>query len=64
MAREEESARYWEAAQLALGQLDWCVDYFRSIRKPRISKQIARNRDAIRRMLRDNTGGEGARGRW
>lgn len=51
MARDEEATRYREAAHQALNQLDWCVEYFRSIRKREIATQIAKNRSAITRTL-------------
>jgi hypothetical protein len=51
MARDDEAERYRKAALLALDQVDWCVDYLRSIRKTEISKQIDRNRTAIMRRL-------------
>jgi hypothetical protein len=51
MARDDEAERYRKAALLALDQVDWCVDYLRSIRKTEISKQIDRNRSAILRRL-------------
>jgi hypothetical protein len=54
MARDDETARYQQAAQLALDQLEWCVEYFRSINKPRLSKQLARNHAAISRRLQSN----------
>jgi hypothetical protein len=53
MARDEEAARYRKAAQMALDQLEWCIGYFRDVRKPRISKQLAKNHAAISRKLRD-----------
>jgi hypothetical protein len=53
MAREQESARYREAAEAALGQLMWCIEYLRGIRKTRLSEQLARNHAAISRRLRD-----------
>jgi hypothetical protein len=51
MANKYEAERYRKAAHLTLDQLDWCVEYFRSIRKPRISRQIAKNRSAIAQRL-------------
>lgn len=58
MTRDEKTARERKAAELALDQLDWCVTYFRSIRKTRISNQLARNRDEIiRRLHRDEDRG-------
>ena len=51
MARDDEAARYREAAQLTLDQLDWCIEYFRTIRKPNISRALARNRSAIANAL-------------
>ncbi len=55
MARDEEAARYRRAAQLALSQLDWCVEYFRSIRKPRIARQLAKNHARITRRLHNGS---------
>jgi len=60
MARDDETARYREAAQLALDQLEWCVEYLRGIRKTRISKHIARNHAAISRRLQENADGSTA----
>jgi hypothetical protein len=54
MARDEETARYRRAAQLALGQLEWCIDYLRSIHKHRLAQQLARNHAAISRRLHGN----------
>ena len=54
MARDEETARYRHAAELALGQLEWCVKYLESIRKYRIAEQIAKNRAAISRRLQED----------
>jgi hypothetical protein len=51
MTRDDEAARYREAAQLTLDQLDWCVEYLRSIHKTRMAKALARNRAAISRRL-------------
>ena len=38
-------------AEEALGQLDWCVSYLQSIRKPGIAKVIEQNRSQIRREM-------------
>jgi hypothetical protein len=56
MAREQESARYRQAAQLALDQLDWCIDYLRRIHKPMLARELARNRSAIGRRLEQRAG--------
>ena len=53
MARDDEAARYREAARLTLDQLDWCIEYFRSIRKAGISNVLARNRAAIAHALEE-----------
>jgi len=53
VARDDEAARYREAARLTLDQLDWCIDYLRTIRKTRISNALARNRAAIARALEE-----------
>lgn len=47
----QESERYRQAAENALGQLDWCIDYLHRIRKTAISAQLAKNRAHIRRQL-------------
>lgn len=52
MARDE-AARYRQAAQLALDQLEWCIAYFRSIHKTKLADQIAKNRAALIRRLRE-----------
>lgn len=53
MARDDEAARYREAAKLTLDQLDWCIEYFRTIRKTSISNALARNRSAIAHALEE-----------
>jgi hypothetical protein len=47
----DQDQRYREAAEDALQQLDWCIGYLHGIRKGRISAQLARNRETIRRNL-------------
>jgi hypothetical protein len=37
----KRAERYREAAEDALGQLDWCIGYLHGIRKPQISAQLA-----------------------
>lgn len=56
MTPDDETARQRKAAELALDQLNWCVSYFRSIRKTKIASQLARNVDEIRRRLREGGG--------
>ena len=51
MARRDEAERYRKAAHMTLEQLDWCVEYLRSLRKTKISKQVAKNRSAIASRL-------------
>ncbi len=60
MDRDEETARYQRAAELALDQLQWCIDYLRSIHKSRLARQLAKNRAAIDRKLHE-TDGAGSR---
>lgn len=43
--------RYRQAAEDALGQLDWCIGYLHGIRKAQISASLAKNRAFIRREL-------------
>jgi hypothetical protein len=59
MDRDEEAARYRRAAQLALGQLEWCVEYLRRIRKYSLAEQLAKNHAAISRSLDDITDAAG-----
>lgn len=47
----KEAERYRQAAEDALGQLDWCIGYLHGIRKEKISALLARNRAYIRREL-------------
>ena len=51
MAHDDQAARYRQAAHHTLDQLDWCVEYLRSIRKTKIAKQVAKNRSAIAQTL-------------
>jgi hypothetical protein len=51
-ALNDEVARYEQAAQDALEQLDWCIGYFHGVGKTSISAALARNRTEIRRLLR------------
>ena len=62
MSKNDETARYREAAHRALDQLDWCVEYLRSIRKTQLSRQLAKNRATIARRLSQPGGGGGLRG--
>jgi hypothetical protein len=50
---EDEAARYRRATHLALDQLQWCVGYFSTIRKSEISAQVAKNRTALLRRVRE-----------
>lgn len=47
----KETERYRQAAEDALGQLEWCIGYLHGIRKTAISAQLAKNRAYIRRRL-------------
>ena len=47
----DEVERYRQAADDALGQLDWCIGYLHGIRRVRISRALAHNRSIIRRNL-------------
>jgi hypothetical protein len=63
MARDDEAARYRQAAQMTLEQLTWCIDYFRTIRKLDISEWLAKNHAAISRKLEEGADRGGARRR-
>jgi hypothetical protein len=47
----EQAKRYRQAAEDALGQLDWCIGYLHGIHKERIAARLAKNRVYIRREL-------------
>jgi hypothetical protein len=49
---DREIERYREAANVALDQLDWCIDYLYRVRKPEIARVLARNRKQILERLR------------
>lgn len=64
MARDDEAARYRQAAQLALEQIGGCINYLSGIHKTGVSRQLAKNRSAIGRRLHEldiESGGEAAR---
>lgn len=48
---ENQGLEYRQAAEDALGQLDWCIGYLHGIGKRTITRQLARNRAYIRRNL-------------
>ena len=51
MASQTETDRYRRAAEDALQQIDWCIGYLHGIRKTRLSQQLAKNRNFIKRNL-------------
>ena len=50
-ARADEIARYRQAAEETLHQLDWCVNYLHRIRRDDIARVIEKNRSFIRREM-------------
>jgi hypothetical protein len=50
--RQQEAERYREAAELALNQLQWCIDYLYRIRKPTLARGLSANREQIQDRLR------------
>jgi hypothetical protein len=50
-ALDDEIARYRRAALETLHQLDWCIKYLYSIRKPAIAGSLEKNRATIQRQL-------------
>ena len=50
--RAREAERYRQAAELALDQLQWCIDYLYRIRKPTLAKELKANREDILAQLR------------
>jgi hypothetical protein len=53
MANDDEAARYRRATYVALDHLEWCATYLRSIRKAKIAEQVAKNRTALLRRVRE-----------
>ena len=47
-----EAAKYRRAAEEALDQLDWCINYLNRIGKSSIADALAKNRSSIRRRMR------------
>ena len=50
--RAQEAKRYREAAELALEQLRWSINYLYRIRKPALAERLERNREHILAGLR------------
>jgi hypothetical protein len=48
---DREIERYREAAERALDQLEWCIDYLYRVRKPDIARTLARNRSQIMKRI-------------
>jgi hypothetical protein len=49
---DRDVERYREAANSALGQLEWLVSYFHRIRKPGIAASLDENRKTIAKRYR------------
>jgi hypothetical protein len=49
---KSQAERYRKAAELAIEQLDWCINYMHRINKPRIGEVLRRNRNTIVRRHR------------
>lgn len=52
MTEKRGSPDYRRAAEAALGQLEWCIDYLHRIRKDTVARRLSRNRDSIARAMR------------
>jgi hypothetical protein len=50
--RAQEAKRYREAAELALDQLQWAINYLHRIRKAAIAERLEQNREQILGRLR------------
>jgi hypothetical protein len=51
MPENTDEQRYRRAAEDALQQLDWAIGYLHGIRKTKISRALAANRNHIRTAL-------------
>lgn len=49
--RAQEAERYRDAAELALDQLQWCINYLYRIQRPTLARQLERNREHIQAQL-------------
>jgi hypothetical protein len=49
--RAQEAERYRDAAELALDQLQWSINYLYRIRKPTLARRLERNRERIQAQL-------------
>ena len=45
--KKQEALRYREATNIALKQLDWCINYLQRIRKRSVAEALQRNRKTI-----------------
>jgi hypothetical protein len=48
----ERTSRYRQAADVAIENLDWCINYLHQIRKHRIANALRKNRMVIVRRYR------------
>jgi len=48
---EDKLERYRQAAEDALQQLDWCIDYMHNCGKKGVARSLPRNRSYIRTQL-------------
>jgi hypothetical protein len=60
--RAQEAERYRAAAELALDQLQWCINYLYRIRKPALARQLKRNRERSRPIAWCRTRSDGIAG--
>jgi hypothetical protein len=51
MARQDDIARYRDAASAALQQVDACINYLRRLQKRELADRLEKNRTAIARRL-------------
>lgn len=51
MASREDTSRYREAAEAALQQLDYCINYLRQIHKKELAARLEQNRTHIAQGL-------------
>jgi hypothetical protein len=49
---DREIERYRQAAEHALDQLEWCIDYLYRLQKPDIARALSRNRSQIMKRIR------------
>ena len=52
MTEKRGSPDYRQAAEAALQQLEWCINYLQRIRQDKVARRLMQNRNSIVRTMR------------